>query len=471
MPIIKGYTAGGAGGGVPRFNVPRGVDDPAAGVVAGAAGTIGQAANKYAQAQGAINAQRDENDFLGMKVEWDTRIQAIEQDLAHDMYVVNQPETYETEFSKRAKEAQTDILGKNPNTNAGKLFGLYFQQEYPKNLIKARGEGLRLQAGQAVGDINELGNKIATMAPTITPEKLDEYIKNYNTSVNTAFNRGFLKSPEEREKLLHNIKFKTQDSMMQYMAETNWDSLRRLQNEGAFNFVPGDVQAKHLARANELEHQTDVRTKQVLEDASKLSQNYLMTLAAADNIDQSVIDDIRAGRNPLIADPLFADKLEHRRDNPPNSAGDDAARFVVTELALKGPTTRANVENAMQKMSTLLEKYGPTKVITQEARHLEALHGQVRSIESSELSNANKYLDTKMEATSKPTMPGPMGQVMRNKEKIEEAKIREQVMKDRGLRTKEEVDKMVEQLRKKQQERRANQDQQQKDVDIMRRGK
>lgn len=464
MPRIPTISADERGYRIPSS--PDVITNPAADAGEGIGRAGVKLANTFADIQSRLNQQAADTEYLQAKTQFNTQKDALKLSLPSDPEVVADPSKYETLYATRLRDS-IDEIRKNFKTSAGSnYFAAYVTENYPRAIITARGDGLKLQGKQAIAQLDvqkaELSKKAAEAA---TPEEQQLYIDDYQKYVYKARARTFLDDVQAVERV-RSFRESVQEQQIGNLAngdQTSRNKLRELARTNSFQYVPIKTVETGLSVADAKERREETRSKQVIQDARDYMMNGLVAGAIANSLDDSVLGPIKRNENPIIT-PEDGLKLQHIMDT--QGGNGLAAQALVSEYARQpGAPTRARVEEYKRRLNELILNDGNSEKATAAARYFNSELNAVRTIESSELSSSLKFAEETYKAGIKPVPNSIRGLTgAHNREVADIAEIN-RLIRERGVRKPEDAAKIVEEVRKRKQEKLDNRNDSQKLLD------
>lgn len=393
---------------------------------------VAQQGQELAEKWGAIinnlQAQRGDLEYLQKRADREAGIEGIKQDLARDPKIVDNPELYEQEFADRTDKL-TSVIGQGLQTERGRFqYEVHTQRERPGELIKARGEGLKLVENKVQGQFVLERDRLSTQAGEAPNQQ--EYRANvelFDDLLKNMHERKLLSSAqmEEQRILFQN---KTSEVNMKFIGDQSPTRMQEMLKDGVWKNVPAD---KKIAI---VEH---VETKQRVIEENKRKQDALITkmyvdrlegLANFGNLPLDVIHRGQQGLDPLHPNSADWNRLAKLNEDAPGLDADSAVGMRAVDAirlshSLIGTPSKADSQKALQEIQALQEQGGLSKRATAHAiAASEHFQGHIKQLDAAELA-ASKYDETMRRAAKSENRADVNFEQSQNAKKVHDAMV------------------------------------------------
>lgn len=371
--------------------------------------------------------------------------------------------TWRPEFIKKEAEARAAVLQDVTDPGVKNAVTLHANRVMGAHINDMTERAKRTAANQQLTDLDRLGSSLSLQAagtedPTLRASAFRTYeaaLASAETPVRiggtvdpvTGERTGgqtipATLKPHEAEKLRQAFPIKVLNNRMEMLAVSpnmlDQEKLLKEQMAGVYNTVPqGDV-AKNLERARA--HQ-EVLINKVEKDKNEVKhQVYLGAYALAN---QGMWPDANAeralrGEDPWI-DPDKARTLKEINDNPPDGAGNLAARTIMSKYHL-GSRTRDRIQATLRELNQLQDAIGkPNKIIDQGGNELQT---DIDHLDTLDVAKQNQTIKRVEDAIDAGRTPLPFNlPLFNNQKKRDDAAARDKVR--RGFDPQQVIDEAV----------------------------
>lgn len=406
-----------------------------------------------------LEAHANALDLDALSKEYDNQVKQHYLDLVDDPNVINDPFKYMTEFDKRSRDSFDSIIARARNDTIVSALAQHYRDMQPAYRRIAQGNQRKLATDYVTAKLVDMGTKSAETAGETSYDMLAAKVEEFNMAVSNEVAGGLI-DQVQAVKMKQAHKEEVYKNHMEALAQTNIGrselyERNRLDNKDKMNnydMVPIGERNRIMDLANRLEREQEARTTTALNHVEAYIKDYWMSEAGAGRIDPSFVEDVKAGKFPML-ERTFGDKLEEKMNNPTNSAADRAVRLLRAEYAgEEGAPTEERVARYIRKLNKLRDQSpNISKEMEQTYTFLLGQRASVRAeqntqrgVAASELGNALRYIDTAVEATAPPISGVPF---IENREKILKNELKRRAQQDRSLRNQEAIDKELDKAR------------------------
>ena len=392
-------------------------------------------------------------DFKALSKEADNKWKQVMVDLIDDPTVINDPFKYMTEFDKRSRDVLDEVIGRSRNDAVTGALAQYYRDEIPGLRIVAQGNQRKLSQDYVEAKLFEAGAESIRTAGNAPYDLLEDKVNEFNASVSNEVAGGLIDQLKgQKMKDIHKAAVYQQHMTTQAQTDRGRTEIRKRYEDGGYDMIPATERIKILDLASRLESEQEQKTTAVLKKVDALVFDYWMGEAAGRRIPQSFLDEIQAGKHPMLTrqDGL---RLQEKQDSL-NKTQDNTVRVLIADFGgEKGPHTVERIERYIDKLNKLRkespiisdEMESAYKYLRSQEAVVRAEQNNIRSIRTQELGNARRYVDDALGATA-PPIDDP---VLRAREKRLQHQVQRQLERDPNMRNKESIDREVDKLRKR----------------------
>lgn len=432
MPKLPIYTAEGvsaspsspssiAAGPNPYAPLAEGMQDVAKGV------------HTIASVNDRLAAQRDDLAMTQMASTYRTGNKAIFNALATDPDIIEHPERYADEFAKRSRSLYDEIAAKAPSDVVARAFKSHFVAQFQADGIEAVNKGQKLQFAQNLGQLEGLKHRLSTEAtdlgtvesPGPGQEEVTALIRTFHNAVDKAYQSGAINDKGRVDMKYDFQQLVLSKSMSNLGLHSSVGYMAMIHNDqdGQYNDLDTAKRMSIIDTATKKERERQTQNDKTAQKAHDVVFGDFMSRALRGDVSlQPEIDKIKDNQNPLFKNPEEGAHLEKIMNNPPFSGPVLAVNNIMQRYSL-GPETQERITAAKKELDDLgrtLDR--PSEAIIKASDHLNSRATAVRNTNAAEMAAGRKYLHDSLEASETSVMPGPLGQMRKNRMKIDEAK-------------------------------------------------
>lgn len=438
MPTIPVYTAEGARQPTPSspsrisgFNLPSipriTLPPPVPLVVGEAAENLAKAAVSSLQHFARLAAQKDEADYLAARGQFEGQLESMATDLARDPTILDRPDGYLNEFTKRTGVIIDTINKDKRFGDYGKrLFGNYVAEKLPKKLAEAKGVGLKIFTKNELDKFKVSRSLLSKQAAEATyGADRDDLVRTFYAYTDNTVKRGLMLPAEgaaEKIQFRKDVMAKSMDVLRVRDRMGFWDRMIR----GEFAEVDPVEQHKALEAARRDQDDDDRRAKEIADERKKQVMNLAVGNANYGNLPQAWLDNATAGHNPHVT-AQQGRELQAWNDNP-IAGGDSLSIRALAQEYHGGERTVERVQRYREKANKLGLSIGrPVPLLDKLLNELQNDEDAARRINISEIELKTKQALDAYEAMQPIFGLSPALRFQYNQRAIDQAEIRSRI--------------------------------------------
>lgn len=442
MPTIPIFTAERGPGVFQLPNVPPPVPIESGGEA------LAQFGQRLADIDAKIRAQQDDLDLLSAVGEFELGLDSIRQGLTENPDYQSHEMSFMAQTTDLSKQVRQRFV---TNPLVGRAFQIKEQQLLGKAFIDVRHTARTLQGNAQLAQLEMESDRLSReAAEAATSEQRGEKIQLFESATDRMLSRGYFgaNGPLEAEKKKIAFRQKVLQKNMDYVGRTNRPVFWERYFKGEFSDVDPNTRMKIAESVRTGEEHEERRAEHALNDAKKVFSNDAYGQANFGLFPRSELEDIKKGNNPFMS-AQEGHHLEERNENSPSSAGNRSVMALQQEYR-SGKRSAKRIEEYRHKYNALARDLGvPNTKLSQAFDELNAEEASLRTVEAAELSAKIKIAEDTYKTQTRPTLPGMVGQMQKNRSAIEMAEIRNRIRRREKI---EDVLKDLEARHKKRRE-------------------
>lgn len=425
MPRIPYSLAGGEiPGRIPLMSNPSpGVWGLPGRAIQGAADVLEEANSQWGVVRSKLQSERDEMEAISLVADYDMQIGALKNEIKRNP----DPLQHEQLFARGAQSIAEEVTKRTQSEVVQKIINKHVMREFPKSIAGIRTESMSLFDGQQRAWLEKQEDYLSQKAAEApTEQERSEAVNTFQGLVTRAEQRALI-TPERAEIHRQQFRDKAIEKQMDVIRRTDRTRLFEMDRQGAFSLLDPVKRLRILEQARkDIEHE-ERQTEKNFNIAKEAVELDWSARANFGLLNAAEIEAAKSGRNGFIS-PTRARELEHINESAASTEADQQVAAIMQEYRL-GETSFNRITNArvqLQRLSTTLGK--PSKSLSKAADELQTDERSLRGITAQEtMAKQKDAMDTFTSQKPSVPMPGIIGQIQKNRDEADKAKIRMRV--------------------------------------------